>query len=394
MRQGNASSIEAGIRPSFLIAFFLPNLEGGGAERAIVALANNIAKLDVIVDLVLGDAIGPCLAEVSPKVRIVNLSSKGKLHAVMRLMHYLIRFRPQVIMSSLDLSNIQLILAAKLTRFKGMTVISQRATIAPVYAQSGWMRRLIYGLGIRGTYPHADFVICNSHAAAIEIRNMSGISADRVVTIHNSVDAERVNRLANESLRDNWFLKTNAPLILSVGSLTYLKDRATLVRAFAVVKAQRDVRLAIVGEGYQPAERNKIERLVSDFGLAEHIYLSGFDSNPYRWMQRAAVLVSSSITEGCPNQLLEALALGIPIVATDCPGDTAVLLGHGQWGRLVPVGDPASMAAAILASLDDPEPPDGRIRAADFSPANTVSAYLEVLFPDLDLQATELREYS
>jgi len=394
VRQGNASSIEAGIRPSFLIAFFLPNLEGGGAERAIVALANNIAELDVIVDLVLGVAIGPYLAEVSPKVRIVNLSSKGKVDVVVRLIRYLMRCGPRVIMSSLDLPNIQLILAAKLTRFKGMTVISQRATIAPVYAKSGWMRRLVYGLGIRGTYPYADFVICNSHAAATEVRTISGISDNRIVTIHNSVDVERVNRLANEPLRDNWFLRSDAPLILSVGSLTCLKDRATLVKAFAVVKAQRNVRLAILGEGYQAAERNKIERLISDFGLTECVYLAGFDSNPYRWMHRAAVLVSSSITEGCPNQLLEALALRTPIVATDCPGDTAVLLGHGQWGRLVPVGDPASMAAAILASLDDPESPDGRVRAADFSPARMVRAYLKVLFPELDLQATEARKYS
>lgn len=394
MSQGSASSIGAIIRPSLSIAFFLPNLEGGGAERAIVALANNIAKLDVIVDLVLGNAVGPCLAEVSPKVRIVNLSSKGKLRVVVRLMHYLIHHSPQVIMSSLDLPNIQLILAARLVRFRGMTVISQRATIAPVYAQSGWMRRLVYGLGIRVAYPRADFVICNSHAATIELGKLSGISADRIATIHNSVDAERVSQLANEPLSDSWFMKSHAPLILSVGSLTHLKDRATLVRAFGVVRAKRDVRLAIVGEDYQPAERENIERLISDLQLAEHVYLSGFDPNPYKWMQRAAVLVSSSITEGCPNQLLEALALGIPIVATDCPGDTAVLLEHGRWGRLVPVGDPASMAAAILASLDDPAPPDGRIRAAYFAPARTVSAYLKVLLPDLDLRATESRECS
>lgn len=394
MRQGGACCIGAHNRPRSPVAFLLPDLEGGGAERAIVALANGIAELGVSVDLVLGDAIGPCAAEVSPKVRIVNLSSKGKLRVVVRLIQYLTHCSPRVIMSSLDLPNIQLILAARLARFKGTTVISQRATIAPVYAQSDRMRRLVYGLGIRGTYPYADFVICNSHAAADEIREMSGIFSDRVVTIHNSVDAERINRVASEPLRDKWFLSSDAPLVLSVGSLTYLKDRATLVKAFAVVKAQRSVRLAILGQSYQLAERNKIECLISDLGLTEHVYLAGFDSNPYRWMRRAAVLVSSSITEGCPNQVLEALALGTPIVATDCPGDTAVLLGHGRWGRLVPVGDTARMAAAIMASLDDPAPPDGRIRAADFAPARTMRAYLKVLLPCFDLKASELREYS
>lgn len=376
----------ANFRQGLLAAFYLPNLEGGGAERAIVALGNSIANLDVSVDLVLGNVTGPYLAEVSPKVRVVNLSIGGKaskMDVIVRLKRYLIHSRPHVMMSCLDLANAQLVAAAKLARFKGTTVLGQRATIGPVYAHYGRMHRLAYGLVIRAAYPRADFIICNSHAAAAEVRTIAGIRADRVVTIHNSVDAGHINRLADEPLNDHWFLKARAPLILSVGSLTSVKDRVTLVKAFAVVKAQRDVRLAIVGAHHEPAERDKIARLIAELGLAEWVRLAGFDSNPYKWMRRAAVLVSSSITEGCPNQLLEGLALGIPIVATDCPGDTGELLQHGKWGRLVPVACPERMAEAILAALDDASPPDGRKRAADFAPAKVTSAYLNILLPKL-----------
>jgi glycosyltransferase involved in cell wall biosynthesis len=98
-------------------------------------------------------------------------------------------------------------------------------------------------------------------------------------------------------------------------------------------------------------------------------------------IQRARLLVSASLTEGCPNVIQQALACGTPIVATDCPGGTSEILENGRWGRLVPVADPESMAAAILASLDDPNPPDGRIRAADFTPEKTTRAYLDVLLP-------------
>lgn len=373
----------------YLIAFFLPNLEGGGTERAIVGLANNIAALDVGVDLVLGNATGPCLAEVSPQVRVVNLATTGKLNAVMRLARYLRRLGPNAMMSALDLPNVQLVLAAKLARFKGMTVISQRATIAPVYAQQNWIRRLAYDLAMRLTYSRADRVVCNSQAAAAEVRAMCETREDRIVAIHNSVDAQRIRRLAEEPVVDEWLNASNAPLILSVGSVTSLKDRRTLVKACAIAKEQRNVRLAILGQSYEPDERRRVERVISDLGLGQHVHLAGFDPNPYRWMHRAAVLVSSSLTEGCPNQVLEALALGLPVVATDCPGDTAVLLEHGRWGRLVPMSDPASMAAAILAALDDPASPDGRIRAADFSPARTLRAYLRVLLPDHDLQVVE-----
>ena len=369
---------ENDLRRKTQMAFFLPNLDGGGAERAIVRLVNDIADLGVTVDLVLGEAVGVYLAEVSPKVRIINLTSRGKLRVLLRLTRYLRQHRPSVVMSSMDIPNIQMILAAKLSGFKGRTVISQRATIAPVYAEAGWIRRLVYGIGIRFTYPYATAIISNSYAATSEIHDIAGVSEKRVFTIHNSVDADRINRLAKESLSDVWLLKSSVPLVISVGSLTLLKDRVTLVRAFAIVKAQRNVRLVILGEG---SERKNIEKTILDIGLSADVYLPGFDANPFKWIRQSAVLVSSSVTEGCPNNLLEALSLGISIVATDCPGDTSELLGHGRWGRLVPVAESESMASAILASLDDPNPPDGRIRAADFMPEKTMRAYLDVLLP-------------
>lgn len=369
---------ENDLRRKTQIAFFLPNLDGGGAERAIVRLANDITDMGITVDLVLGEAVGAYLAEVSPKVRIVNLFSTGKLRVLLHLIRYIKQHDPSVVVSSMDLPNIQMILAAKLSGFKGRTVISQRATIAPVYAEVGWIRRLVYGIGIRFTYPYATAIVSNSYAAASEIKNIAGVCEKRVFTIHNSVDADRINRLAKEPLSDVWLLKSSVPLVISVGSLTLLKDRVTLIRAFAIVKTQRSARLVILGDG---AERDKIEKMIFDLGLGSDVYLPGFDVNPFRWLRRSAVLVSSSVTEGCPNNLLEALSLGVSIVATDCPGDTSELLGHGRWGRLVPVGDPTRMASAILASLDDPSPSDGKIRVADFTPKKTTCAYLDVLLP-------------
>jgi glycosyltransferase involved in cell wall biosynthesis len=364
------------------LAFLLPTLEGGGAERAVVALANQVAELDKAVDLILGDAVGSYMAEVSSKVQIINLSSRGKFSFLLQLIRYIRHHNPSVIMSSLDHANILLILATRLTGFKGRTAISQRATIGPVYAQYGWLRRMVYRFLISLTFPYADSIICNSHAASMEIQKLSRICKDRVFTIHNSVDVERTNRLANEPLNDSWHLNSQTPLVLSVGSLTTIKDRGTLIRAFKIVKAQRNARLAILGEGYGSTEYHKIDHLISECGLNGHVYLPGFKANPFNWMSKAAVLVSSSITEGCPNQLLEALSLGVPIVATDCPGDTAELLGHGRWGKLVPVGDAERMADAILTTLDNPHPSNGRVRAGDFSPSKTLRAYLCVLLPE------------
>jgi glycosyltransferase involved in cell wall biosynthesis len=364
------------------IAFFLPNLEAGGAERAIIALANSLASRGMVISLVLSDATGPFLAEVSPLVHVENLSNiepAGKITAVFRLANYLKANRPHTVMSALDLPNVQLVAAAQLARYKGLVAIAQRATIGPVYHRSGLVRKAVYFTAMRLTYPRADIVICNSSSAADEVCIKFGMNRDRVVVIHNSVDSERINHLACAELTDPWLARQNTPLILSVGSVTHLKDRSTLIKAFALVNARRATRLAIVGASYEPEEHARIVSLIAELGLDEQIRLFGFDPNPYRWMKHADVLVSSSLTEGCPNQLLEGLALGVPIVATDCPGGTSELLEHGRWGRLVPVADSHRMADAILATLDDVDLPDGRLRAADFSPSRVTSVYQRLL---------------
>ena len=94
------------------------------------------------------------------------------------------------------------------------------------------------------------------------------------------------------------------------------------------------------------------------------------------------MLVLSSITEGFPNVILQALACGVQVVATDCSGGTAEILESGKWGQLTPVRDPQTMAKNILSALKDSNPPDGQIRAAFFEPKRNAMKYLRLLLPD------------
>lgn len=361
------------------LAFFLPSADSGGAERAIISMANQVADLGSEVHLLLARATGPFLAEISPNVELVDLATDGKLANLLALKRYLRTRQPSVIMSALDIPNILLVIASKLARFEGKVVISQRSTIAPVYSQFSWFRRTVILYLMRRTYPLADAIICNSQGSCNEILLIPGVSTDSTNMIHNSVDVDRVNRESLESLDDVWYQKNSLPLILSVGSLTVLKDRSTLIRAFAILRERCECRLAILGEKYDLEEWNKLKNLVSQLGIADSVYMPGFESNPFKWMRRSAVLVSSSITEGCPNQLLEGLSLGVGIVATDCPGDTSEIVECGRWARLVPISDPPRMAKAIQEALEDENPVDGRMRALDFSPEKVLTAYLEVL---------------
>lgn len=357
-------------------AFFLQNLDGGGAERAIIHLANEVARQGHAVDLVVGYANTDYRTEIGAQVNLVDFNSRSPAAVFSRLVVYLRHRQPLTIMSALDPANIMLILAAKFARFKGKQVLSQRAVLDASLRDLGAVRRWVTRALICACFPHADALISNSRAAARELNQRLGIPDDKIFTIHNAIDMARILRMASEPLVGDALDSQRAPLVLSVGSLTQRKDMSTLIHAFHQVAAQRSAQLLIIGKG---PEKDRLKALVDDLGLSHVVHWLGFDPNPYRWMAAASVFVSSSTEEGFPNVIAEALALNCPVVATDCPGDTAELLGHGRWGRLVPVGDSKQMAEAIVATLDDPGPHALSARAADFSPAANAAAYLRVL---------------
>jgi glycosyltransferase involved in cell wall biosynthesis len=222
-------------------------------------------------------------------------------------------------------------------------------------------------------------VICNSSAAAAEVVHHLDVDPARVSVVLNAVNVERITALARVPLDDAWTSDGAVPLIVSAGSLSARKDMGTLLHALALVNRTRPCNLMILGEG---PERSRLEQLARELELEGVVRMPGFLINPFPWIARADVFVSASLAEGCPNVIQQALACGTPIVATDCPGGTAEVIEHGRWGRLVPTRDPEAMAIAIVAALDDPDPPDGRVRAAEFDGPATANRYLQLLLPD------------
>jgi glycosyltransferase involved in cell wall biosynthesis len=173
--------------------------------------------------------------------------------------------------------------------------------------------------------------------------------------------------------------------VLGVGRIGRQKDFATLIRAFARVRAQRAARLVILGEAKNAAKHAervaRLRELAEQLGVAADVELPGFAANPFAYMARAAVFALSSRYEGLGNVLIEAMACGCPVVSTDCPVGPSEILAGGRYGRLVPVGDDAALADAILRTLD--EPPAAallRARAGDFSVERAVDGYLAALF--------------
>lgn len=360
------------------IAIYLPSLTGGGAERVMVTLANGFAARGYSVDLVLATASGPYLKNVSQGVRVVDLAARRVLFSLPALARYLQRERPRAMLSALHHANVVAVWARQLARTSTVLVVSERNTLtaSPVSAKNGRLQSRSWLM--KRTYPRADAVVAVSRGVADDLVSATGLPPEHVHVIYNPVVTDELLRLSRVPVRHPWCAPGAPPVILAAGRLTEQKDFSTLIRAYSRLRGRRSGRLVILGEG---EDRGELEALITRLGLEEDVYLPGFVDNPFAWMREARLFVLSSRWEGLPSVLIQAMACGTQVVSTDCPSGPAEILENGRWGRLVPVGDPEALAAAIRAALDEDEAehPEVEARASAFGLDPSVRGYLDAL---------------
>lgn len=361
------------------VAIFIPSLDGGGAERAVVALANGIATRGYRVDLVLSAAKGPYLSDVLPQVRVVDLQTPKVIKSLWPLVRYLRHEKPRAMLSALNHANVVAVLARALARVGTRLVVSERTTISVAAAQAqDFFARSVYRL-LPWAYRRADAIVAVSQDAARDLERFAQLPVPSVRAIYNPFHLDRIGRLAAEPHGHAWLASGLRPVVLGVGRLTGAKDYRTLIRAFSLIRTRHCARLLILGEGEL---RGELEVLGKSCGLSDDDFqMPGFVANPFAYLARATLFVLSSGREGLPGVLVEAMACGTPVVSTDCPSGPREILEGGRWGRLVPVGDVDALAQAMDAALSTPRNslPDTRKRAQDFDQERAVDAYLDTL---------------
>ncbi|HYX46199.1 MAG TPA: glycosyltransferase, partial [Sphingomicrobium sp.] len=229
----------------------------------------------------------------------------------------------------------------------------------------------------RRRYRAASSIIAVSNDVAAGVRRMAP-NVPTIVLPSPVVTLKFIEDLAGPPPDHPW-LKEKIPVVLAVGRLSVAKDFPTLLRAFQLVRAQREVRLVILGDG-PSAYRQELIELAGWLGIQNDIVLQGWTDNVAGWLARAALFVSTSIWEGSPGAIIEALAAGCPVVATDCPGDTRSLLDSGRLGGIAPVGDFRTIAKLIQDQLDKPPDSEELKRAADrYREDSAAAGYLAAL---------------
>ena len=359
------------------IAFFIPSLAGGGAERIWLILSNCLVELGYAVDLVLAKAEGPYLEQVSSSIQIVNLNSSRTVLSVFPLAKYLREEKPYVMFSALNHANLIALIAHRIAKSATKLYVSVHCFLSLDVQNCERKRERLIPFLIRCFYPWASGVIAVSRGVADELINVTHLSKDLVEVIHNPVVTDELIEKAQLAVDHPWLKDKDVPVVLGVGRLIEQKDFVSLIKAFMKLQETQPSRLIILGEGN---ERAKLEALVQKFGLTDKVDLPGFVTNPYSNMAHADVFVLSSAWEGLPTVLIEALATGTPVVSTDCKSGPDEILENGKFGNLSPVGNIQELAKSIHKTLMDPTDSNLLIRRAfDFSEETIISKYLQLI---------------
>ncbi len=365
------------------ISIISPSLSGGGAEKVAVNLANYYSKKGFDVDLVLFQSKGEYLSQVNEGVNIVDLRIKPVrfvfgLYSIRPVRRYLIKHNPDAVLSVLRGANTILGLASKgLPKRK---IIFREANTMEATLSAAWYKKPISLLIMRLAYKIADKIIANSEDTKYDLVFNKIIDKDKIVTIPNPVLPENFLDLSTRLISNRLFTENNK-IIVSIGRLHPAKNFPLLIRAFKKVHEKDPAtRLLIIGQG---KEREALTTLIESLNLSDYVKIEGFKQNIYPYLAHARVFALASNWEGFGNVIVEALAMGKPVVCTNCPGGPKTILDNGKYGKLVPVENETLLAEAITESLNSKIDKKMLIkRGLQFSVPKIADEYLKHLLPD------------
>lgn len=330
------------------IMFVLPSLEGGGAERVITNIIRHLDNRLYDIFLILFEMKGPYLSSIPSYVNLYDLKKKRKgFFSVVKVVFSLItifrKIRPNAIISFINMTNVITIISTHLSFIKCKLIIGIR-----IYFHAGLIDKFnkLNLFLYKRLFKYANVSIVNSVELGKHSEQFFHINHDKIKVIYNPIDFENINKLKNEHLDS----LCPGQYILAVGRLSNEKGFFYLLKAFFLIKDETHEKLVILGKG---PDEEILKGMASDFGIKERVLFLGFQSNPYKFMRNAKIFVLSSLYEGFPNVLLEAMACGAPVISTNCPSGPGEIIENYKNGILVPPADEKALAVAILNLVKD-----------------------------------------
>jgi glycosyltransferase involved in cell wall biosynthesis len=364
------------------IAVFLSFSGQGGVEPMALNLVEQLAEDGVPVDLV--TVRGSKLPrQLSERIWHLDLGLRHSTLAPLALARYLRTRRPHTLLAAKERGIRSAVLARRLVQVPTRLIGWVHSNMSQGLAHRNCISRWLHYQSIRRSFPVLDMTVGVSAGVTDDIRQIAGLPEDKVAVVPNPVITDRIMAMSKETPPHPWFSDGGPPIILSAGRLVRQKDFPTLIKAFSQLRERILCRLLIIGEG---DERSALLGLAEQLQIADSVSLPGYTTNPYSFMANADAFVLSSAWEGFGAVLAEAMALGTPVAATDCPSGPCEILRNGLYGPLTPVGDSAALAAAIEQVLRDPLPPETLMQAAKrYTARNCANQFMPLLLGECSL---------
>jgi glycosyltransferase involved in cell wall biosynthesis len=358
------------------IVFVISGLGGGGAERVLLDLLNALHPARYKISLIVFENKGVYAQMVPSHVTLYDLKKKGRwdfFRLVIELAYLLKRLWPDTLVSFLSYTSLAVVPARFLSFRKMKMILTEHGHVSSLLSYEPWkpLRRFLF----RICFPSADLCVAPSIGVAEDLVRNFGVRKEKVKIIHNPVDLAKIERLKRESLKCEGL--TSGAYLVAVGRLTPVKGYVYLLKAYALLVPRILERLVILGEG---EEREHLEELARSLGIADRVLFVGFRQNPYTFMGHSALFVHSSLSESFALVIVEAMASGAAVIATDCPTGPREIVTDGVNGVLIAPADEKKLADAVLSLLRDPVRrglliENGKERARDFDLRNILPCY-------------------
>lgn len=334
------------------ICFVLPSLDGGGAERAAVHILNALDPGAWDRSMYLFSREGPYLDELDGSISLAAGDDGSRVGRWLALRRFMRIVRPQLVVSFL--SYFSVLTAVRSARIGARVVFNQQTPMSAFLSDADyhWRRpwhRRAFSCAARLGYRGADAIVSTSTGVADDLVSRFGVSRDRITVVHNPTDLEAIAAGVREPLEPSQQRLLAHPLIVAAGRLADAKNYPLLIEALAVLRRTVPARLLILGQGER---ETALRKQVSRLELGDAVVFCGFQRNPWKFIACADVFALSSRYEGFGNVLIEAMACGVPVVATSSPG-TREIVNNGVDGLLVDAHEPATLAAALQRILVD-----------------------------------------
>jgi len=332
------------------VIFRISKLGFGGAEQVFLSIAREFKnkysyEIIFVVDRYVGENIS--VAE-EMGCQVISLNASRTLTSILPFTKVINNITPDVVISAYTDTNAACLLSVLISRHKPAVIVSEHASLHEHWQAKSKLKKKILKFYVSWVYKLSDKVMCVSKGLQNQVDVLLR-QPQKTITVHNPVRFKCIDVNERE-------IRTASKMInlVAVGRVAPPKDYLTLVQAVKEIKKQYPVKLSIVGGTTDTREFDKVKQEVELCQLIKEIEFVGYTDKVENYYKKADIFVLSSAWEGFGNVIIEAMAFGLPVVATNCNHGPAEILANGKYGRLVNVADGDALAVAIMEEWGAP----------------------------------------